>query len=683
MPGYPFDKVALNRIIGRLGAKYIRFVKKSSSVRSEPADPTALLRAHHPCIYAMWHGQFMLLAPFSPSGLPVANMVARHGDGEVIGEALKSFDMELVRGGGAAGRRKDRGGLHAFREAMRLLEQGTTIAMTADVPPGPARTAGLGIVKLAAMSGRPIIPIATASSRFKAMDTWSRMTVNLPFSRIGVTHGTPIMVAIDADDAAMEVARQAVENGLNDATERAYELAGANAADVVPHAALSPDDPPAQANWRLKFYRTATRLLAPTLPLVLGYRERQGKEDPARRGERLGRASMPRPTGQLIWLHAASVGETNAVLPLIEELRRRAPERRFLLSTGTVTSAQLARERLAAVDIHQFAPLDAPQAVARFLEHWRPDLAVLTESEIWPNMLFRCFDTKVPIALVNARMSQRSYLRWRRNKAAARPLFSRIRLILAQNERLARRFRELGGRDVRVAGNLKVDAPALPTEAAALSALRQQTSGRPILLAASTHPGEEEIVLKAHRKIKAALADVLLVLAPRHPERGPELVEMAKTAGFTTTRRQALETVSPETDVYVADTVGEMGLLYSLADVAFIGGSLIEHGGQNPIEAIHFSTAVLTGSSQFNFTDAYNELRQRGGMVVVRDASDLAAAATQLLTSSGERQKVLDNAAAGLASMVGALDVTADLLDELVGSPRDESRPDEDLKRAS
>jgi 3-deoxy-D-manno-octulosonic-acid transferase len=691
MAGHPFDKLMRNRIAGRLTGWYIRFVKKSSSVVSEPADPHALLRAQHPYILAMWHGQFMLLAPFSPPGLPVANMVALHGDAEIIGEALKTFDMELVRGGGAAGRRKDRGGLRAFREAQRLLGQDVAIAMTADVPPGPARTAGLGIVKLAALSGRPIIPVATASSRFHALDTWSRMTINLPFSRIGVTHGAPIFVAKDADDAAMETGRLAVEAGLNAATERAYKLAGADPADTMPHAALTPKDPPARAGAWLKFYRAATEVLTPVLPAVIRYRERQGKEDGARRRERLGIASLARPEGELVWLHAASVGETNAVLPLIAELRQRRPDRRFLLTTGTVTSAALARARLTPSDIHQYAPLDAPKYVARFLEHWRPNLAALTESEIWPNTILACQERNIPIALVNARMSDRSYRRWRKSRRVARALFSRIRLILAQNERLARRFRELGGRTVTTAGNLKVDAPALPVSEAALSELRDQIGQRHVLLAASTHPGEDEIVLEAFQLLRAMLPDLLLIVAPRHPARGRALEQMATAANLRCTKRRggdasdsvAMDPITPETDVYVANTVGELGLFYSLAQVSFIGGSLVERGGQNPMEAIHFSSAVLTGPSQFNFRDAYRELGRRHGMIEVSDAAGLAAAVKHLLTDATAFEQQLHDAAEGLAAMVGALAVTADALDALLPDPGWRNLSGERLQSAS
>ena len=684
MAGYLFDKFARNRIAGRWAGRYIRFVKMSSSAVSEPDDPYELLRNHHPYILAMWHGQFMLLAPFAPRELPIANMVARHGDAEIIGEALKSFDMALVRGGGASGRRKDRGGAHAVREALRLLQQGTAIAMTADVPPGPARKVGNGIVKLAQLSGRPIIPVATASSRFRTLDTWSRMTINLPFSRIGVTHGSPIFVRPDADETTLEDARLAVEAGLNEATQRAYKLAGANAADVLPLTALTNADPPAKANRTLKLYQWATRVLTPAMPLVLGYRERQGKEEPARRDERLGIAAPERGDRPLVWLHAASVGETIAVLPLIDEVRKRAPGVRFLLTTGTVTSAALAKDRLSPGDVHQYAPLDAPKYVERFLDHWRPDLAVLTESEIWPNTILTCHSRNIPIALINARMSDRSYKRWRRNRRTARPLFGRIHSILAQNERLARRFRELGGRNVSVAGNLKVDAPPLPVDETALTELSKRIGARRTFLAASTHQGEEEALLEAYSAAKRTFQDLLLIIAPRHPQRGEALAELAAGQGFETARRQASEAIEPTTEVYIADTVGELGVFYSLAQTAFIGGSLIEHGGQNPIEAIRFGTAVLTGPSQYNFADAYGELRRRSGVIEVHNSAQIGASIEHLLGDEEALRSLQNSAADSVNAMAGALDVTAEtLVDLLPPAARESTEPDERLKRAT
>ncbi len=666
-----FDKRTRNRLLGGLAGRFIRLVERTSTLDPGSTDGPAVMAANHPAIIAIWHGQFMLIAPLAPKGFKFANMVARHGDAELIGSALETFDMDLVRGGGSAGRRKDRGGTRAFLEALRLLENDTSITMTADVPPGPARRAGPGIIKLAQKSGRPIIPVAVASSRYLTLDTWSRMTINLPGSRLALLTADPIYIAPEADAGALEDARQHLEQVLEDTTRRAYRLIGADPIRATPAAALRITDPPLSPGLPIKTYRGATRALAGAVPLILSYREKKGKEDPARRGERLGQASRPRPPGVLIWLHAASVGETNAVLPLMAALRRRHPGCRFLLTTGTVTSAAIAEKRLSPDDIHQYAPLDVPAYIARFLDHWRPDLAALTESEIWPNTILAASERAIPLALVNARMSDRSHRRWRRYRRSARALFGRFRLILAQNNRLARRFRELGGRDVRITGNLKVDAPPLSVDAAALENLRTQLGPRPIFVAASTHPGEETILLDAFAILRKTLPKTLFIIVPRHPERGADVAREAAAAGFTTARRSAGDPITASTDVYVADTLGELGLFYSLSDVAFIGGSLIPHGGQNPLEAVHLDTPVISGPNFENFADAYRELIRRDAVRIAPDAATLARTAIDLILDDNLRKSLTLKARSAMSEMIGALAATTDALAGLLPEPTD------------
>lgn len=677
MARIPIDKKKMAGLAGGLGGRYIRFVHRTSSRIGNLEHAQNLIRQNHPCIIAFWHGQFMLIPGFSPTDVPVAIMVAKHDDGELIGEALRLFDMELIRGSGASERKGDRGGAKALREAVRALSEGKSVPMTADVPPGPARKAGLGIVKLAQLSGRPILPVAAASSRYYSLDTWSRMTINLPFSRIGVGVGDPIHVPMDADATAMEHVRQQVETSLNALTAGVYEQLGADPLRATPDSALPPDAPPRKAGFKLNAYRLLTRAAPPVAPWLLRQRQKQGKEDASRIAERLGKAGLPRPEGNLIWVHAASVGETNAILPLLARLREARPDTHILLTTGTLTSAAIAAERLPENCFHQYVPWDIPQAMSRFLDHWRPAMLVLTESEIWPNTIIETHRRGIPIALVNARLSGRSQQRWRKNKSLARPLFGRLRLVLAQNDRLARVFRELGARDARPTGNLKIDAPPLPVETAAYESLQRQVGTRPVWIAASTHPGEDEIVIAAHARIATAVPGLVTIIAPRHPERGAAVEALAKSAGLRTARRSIEEPIAADTEIYVADTIGELGLFYRMAPVAFIGGSLVEHGGQNPIEAVRFDTAVITGPHVRNFIPSYNALLQRGGAIRVTSADTLAQAVTTLLKDEVELARMRQAADFALESLSGALDKTVDALLELL--------PDHDgaLKRAS
>lgn len=664
----PEQKTRIFKAIGRMMAHYLRLVRRTSTTVIEPTDGVERAMAAHPFIFAMWHGQFLMMPTLQEGQFPVLAIIARHGDADIIGEILTRFSMQIVRGSGAAGRRTKakRGGAVAMRTALRVLSQGTTFAMTADMFPGPPRHVGVGIATLAKLSGRPVIPFAAATSRFIVLPTWSRMTLNLPYSKLAFVVGEPISVPPDATDDAFETCRLAIENELNRVTARAYELAGGDIGRVAPRALPDPNAPPPAIGLRLRLYRGATRLLRLAAPAILAIRSRRGKEDPARMSERYGCASRPRPDGHLMWVHAASVGETNAIIPLIERMKSLRPDLHVLLTTGTTTSAALAARRLEGRAIHQFIPLDSPDYVARFLSHWRPSLAVFTESEIWPNLIIELEARSVPLALVNGRMSSRSLKRWRRSKSVARALFSRFSIVLAQNERLARVFKELGARRSLALGNLKVDAPPPPVDEEWLGQLRQSLGGRRVLVAASTHEGEEAIVAEAHRQIARSVPSHCTIIAPRHPERGAAVAEKLEALGLTVIRRSAGALPDAATDIYIVDSIGELGTLYALTDVAFVGGSLVPHGGQNPIEPIGHGAVVLTGPHYQNFRDFYSALLRLGGAREVNTAEELAAAAIGLLTSESELAAMRQGAKAALLTLSGALDQTAEALDELL-----------------
>ncbi|ODR97854.1 hypothetical protein AUC69_01460 [Methyloceanibacter superfactus] len=430
-------------------------------------------------------------------------------------------------------------------------------------------------------------------------------------------------------------------------TARAYALAGAT--DPLSKEART------KPGLSLKTYRLATKLAAPVAPAILAWRTRRGKEEPDRHAERYGRASAPRPSGFLAWFHAASVGEVNAALPVIDAIARERPDIRLLLTTATVTSARLARERLPKGAIHQFVPLDRQSYIRRFLAHWRPELAVLVESEIWPNLVLETKAEKIPLLLINGRMSMSSFKAWRRRPGISRPLFSAFDLVLAQNDSLAERFAQLGVTDSRNAGNLKADAPPPPVNAEDKAQLTAALAGRPVWLAASTHPGEEEVIAAAHTLMKRTLPDLLTIIVPRHPDRGPDIVELLRASGLKAMLRSGGGMPETGTDVYVADTIGELGLFYALAPVAVIGGSMVARGGQNPVEAIKLGAAVLTGPNWQNFRDSYAELLKAGGCKEVGDAGSLATVALELLQDDAARGAMMVRAEAAIAAMSGAL----------------------------
>lgn len=418
------------------------------------------------------------------------------------------------------------------------------------------------------------------------------------------------------------------------------------------------------ARLTLSAYRLIGSAAYPFLGPFLRFRARRGKEDRQRRYERYGYASAERPAGPLVWFHAASVGESMAVIPLIERID--AMGIRTIMTTGTVTSAEIVRDRLPRGAFHQYVPLDMQRAVRRFLDHWQPDLAIFTESEIWPTTILEMGARRIPQVLVNARMSDRSYARWSQAHALAEALFDNISHVIAQSEVDAERFRDLGARPVTVSGNLKVDTPALKVNEAELARLRDRIGQRPVWVAASTHPGEEEAAMRVHQALAPKLRGLLTIVVPRHPDRGQDIAAKGGQMGLTVARRSANQSPDPATDIYLGDTIGEMGLYLRLAQVAFMGRSLIGSGGQNPLEPAMTGAAILSGKAVQNFRDSYRNLLAAGGARLVRDEEMLAANVEYLLRNPAERERMIEAARGVVDDMRGALDRTVKVLDSYI-----------------
>ncbi|MDE1896931.1 MAG: 3-deoxy-D-manno-octulosonic acid transferase [Rhodospirillales bacterium] len=392
----------------------------------------------------------------------------------------------------------------------------------------------------------------------------------------------------------------------------------------------------------LKVYARATSLAAPALRQMLRRRAARGKEMTQRLGEREGIASLPRPAGRLIWVHAASVGETISALPVINLLAAAGP---VLLTTGTVTSAKLAAERLPENAVHQFVPLDVPGWVARFMDHWRPDAAVFLESEIWPNLLSACDARGSSRFLINGRLSAASTRNWLRVKGVAKNLLGGFAAIHAQSAGDAANFRAMGVALVLEWGNLKFHAAPLPCDDAALAALRAAIPG-PAWLAASTHPGEEALVFAAHQALLPEFPGLVTLLVPRHPERGAEVAALCGNAP-----RRALGHSPQSGQVYVADTLGELGLFFRLAPFAFIGNSLVGFGGHNIVEPALLARPVICGPHLENFEEAAARLRAANAMQEVVDAPSLIAAVRGWLAEPPAAEAAGSRAAAIFADM--------------------------------
>lgn len=408
----------------------------------------------------------------------------------------------------------------------------------------------------------------------------------------------------------------------------------------------------------LSLYRAGAGALAPALTAWLSVRTQLGKEDAQRIGERYGRTELARPPGRLVWLHGASVGEMGVVLQLQHGLALRDPELSFLVTTGTRTSAELFKKR-APKALHQYAPLDRVPCVQRFLTHWRPDLGVFVESELWPNLALEARAMGVPLALVNARMSESSLAGWRRMRASIRHLLDCFDPILAADARTAEGLSTLAGRETPAIGNLKLAAAPPHVDEAALAALRAEIGDRPVWLAASTHEGEEDIVAGVHSRLRTRHPNALLIIAPRHPERGASVAQIAERAP-----RRALGQPIGAAPFYVADTIGELGMFYKLAPVSVVCGSL-QPGlrGHNPIEPAKLGSAIITGPHVESFSDLYDALAQVGGVVTVETPQDLEAAVARLWADEAERVRLTEAAAktadAGAPALAATLDALA------------------------
>ena len=399
-------------------------------------------------------------------------------------------------------------------------------------------------------------------------------------------------------------------------------------------AALRPDPGPPPPFYR--FYRLVARAIAPLAYSRVRHKlARQGT--PADRiPERMGHATLARPAGRLIWFHAASVGESVSALALIGRILALRPEISALITTGTGTSAQVMARRMPEGCLHQFAPLDTAPALRRFLAHWRPDAVVLIESELWPQMVAEAHASGAPLALLNARMSRGSLRNWGKFPDTARWLLRHFSLIRTQDQTTAEGLRALGADTTMLAQgpNLKAMSAPLPVDAAVLKEMHREYADGPLWLAASTHPGEEDAVLSAHAAARARHPGLRLILAPRHPERGEEVAAMARIQGLTTRRRGAGEDPGGA-EVYVADTMGEMGLWYALAPVLFLGASFGMQGGHNLYEPARAGAAVLHGPNHANFAQAYADFDDRGAALEVRDGAALGRALADLLDDPG------------------------------------------------
>lgn len=429
---------------------------------------------------------------------------------------------------------------------------------------------------------------------------------------------------------------------------------------------MSASQPPAAAKATPLFaaYGVASRLLAPIAWRKVSARLRAYGLPEARVRERLGHASLPRPKGRLIWFHAASVGESLSILTLVNGLGARDPALEFLITSGTPTSAGLIAKRMPPRCRHQFPPLDHPNYVRRFLRHWQPDLAVLVESELWPNLIVETRKTGCPLVLLNARLSPKSVISWQKRPRTATFLLSQFSQFITQNQMTADNLRSIGAPAdrIRPGSNLKALAAPPPVDHDLLHKMQNALGQRPCWTASSTHRGEEEPVIAAHLELLQRHPDLCLILIPRHPERGDEVEQMVRDAGLTLARRSRGEALHNATQVYLADTLGETGTWYALCPRVFLGGSFLEIGGHNPFEPAHHGCAVTTGPGYFNFSETYTDMIADGAAIEITTPQALAHQIAVWLTDAVALERAREAARTFISRQSDLLGQTADVL---------------------
>ena len=390
-------------------------------------------------------------------------------------------------------------------------------------------------------------------------------------------------------------------------------------------------------------YRIATYL---TAGFFLKKRIAKGKEDAKRVGERMGETRIKRPRGKLVWMHGASVGEVTSLLTLVDRAIEFNPRLTVLITSGTQTSAEIIAKRDIEGVIHQYVPLDHPNWVKRFFDHWKPDAAIIAESEIWPNIVNEIGKRKIPAVLVNARLSEKSYNNWRKLRGSIRKLLDSFGQVLTQTDTDTKRYQDLGHKDVMTCGNIKYSSPPLKADEDVLKSLQNKFKGRPIWVYASSHADEESMACDIHRQLQAFIPNILTVIVPRHPERRQEIADACDSEDISLIFRSAMRTPPENTDVYVVDTLGELGLFYRLADIAVIGRTFSKDGGggHNPIEAAQLECATLHGPLYQNQQEIFDEMHAHNAATQIKNAEELYEVLFNLFMDEEARQKLIQNA---------------------------------------
>lgn len=419
----------------------------------------------------------------------------------------------------------------------------------------------------------------------------------------------------------------------------------------------------------LNSYLFLTDLIPKLARVISLYRTKQGFEDPNRVKERLGIPSVNRKKGTLIWFHSASIGETLLVLSLIEKASKNFPSQNILLTTQTVSSGEMVTSKLTENVVHQYLPYDVLPGVRRFLNHWQPSVGILVESEFWPVLISEANQQDIPLLVINGKMTHKSFHRWRRFPKFTQALFDKINLFLVQSTEIKSRFSELGVKQDKliISGQLKQESKPLSHDPEELTNLNKYFQNRQVWVAASTHEGEEEIIAETHVRLSSNTDNnIQLILVPRYPERGREIAELLSAYGLNSVLRSKGELPGESSTVYIADTMGELGIWYRLAKVSFIGGSLVHRGGHNPYEPALLGCPIIHGKYYENFSAEYEQLKEQGGSQMVTNSKELARAIERALDPQNSFRYISNAKVLEQSDENDAVDKTLDVIKSFI-----------------
>ncbi|MBI3013180.1 MAG: DUF374 domain-containing protein [Elusimicrobia bacterium] len=608
-----------NHIVPRIAWLYLHCVGKTSRVLwVSRHQRTVLEERSDPVIYAFWHGR-QFFFPYVYRNEPASVLVSRSKDGEIIARVMRLFGLGAVRGSSS------RGGVRALVELKRVLESGVTVGVTPDGPRGPQRTVASGILYLAQKTGKPILPVTYSAKRKMIFHGWDDYWVPFPFNSIVVRYGHPIFIS-ESDD--LQKKSEELRRELDRITSESD------------HQAQSQKE--SSQVWESFIYFIYSFFLLLFSPLLLlgvflKFPSNFFSDFRSSFSARLGFSIENWTPGKRrpLWVHAASLGECRAAFPLVRAIKKEYPDQPIIYSVTTRPGLEEAK-RLQCGDFITYAPLDIPWILEKFFKRLRPKMFLLLESEIWPNWVRQAHKRGIPIGIVNGRISQKSFRRYLQFRSLATMVMQKIDFVSAREPMDKERFISLGVKKERtvVAGNLKYDycPPEWKAGAGSQEPFHLSHEGICVWAAGSLREGEEKYILEVFSSLRKDSPDLKLILAPRHLGQVSDTLRISESLGMKSILKTIwIQNPSAPWDLMVWDSLGDLWLAYRECHFAFVGGSLVPKGGQNPIEPAWFAKPVLFGKSMENFSEPARILLESGGGIQVENPQDLKAKIEELL----------------------------------------------------